>query len=309
VQTGTRNIGAEIPTDAGGTCDLCGASAADTLLETGDVRFALPGRFAVVRCRTCGLWRTTPQPADAAAYYPSSDYYSYRPPAPPSAATVARVRGRRRLWASRLTPGLPPRPPGEILDVGCGSGAFLLALREAGWGCHGVELSSAAARVASAAGLDIRAGDLLDAGFRDASFDVVRFWHVLEHVPSPRQQLDEARRLLRPGGRLVVGVPNAGSLLARSFGPRWYYLDVPRHLWHFDRQSVTRLAAECGFERVRARLVSTPTALLGTAGYLTGRGERLLDRRRLWQALIPVAAALDRAGLGDAIHLTARIPG
>ena len=136
----------------------------------------------------------------------------------------------------------------------------------------------------------------------------MRFWHVLEHVSSPRRQLVEARRLLRPGGRLTVGVPNAASLLARAAGKQWYYLDVPRHVWHFDRPSLSRLVQECGFQEVDARLVSTSTALLGTLGYLMGRGERLLDHRRLWQVALPIAAALDAVGLGDAIELTARVP-
>ncbi len=264
--------------------------------------------FAVVRCATCGLRRTEPQPGDPAAYYPDGAYYSYRPPAPPSARTLARVRGQSRFGASRLTPGIPEGPPGDILDVGCGSGAFLLGLQAAGWNCHGVELSPEAARAAQEAALDVRAGDLLGAGYLPASFDVVRFWHVLEHVVSPRRQLAEARRLLRPGGRLLIGVPNAASLLSRLFGRRWYYLDVPRHLWHFDRTSLARLVTECGFQVEKARLVSTSTALLGTVGYITGRGERLLDHRRLWRAALPVAALLDIAGVGDGIELTARAP-
>jgi hypothetical protein len=106
----------------------------------------------------------------------------------------------------------------------------------------------------------------------------------------------------------VIGVPNAGSLLARTAGDAWYYLDVPRHLWHFDRRSLARIVERSGFGVERCRLTSTPTALVGTLGYATGRGERLIESRGAWYGLLPVVALLDRAGLGDAIVLTATTP-
>lgn len=302
-------------------CDICGEAQAHTLIETQERRFGLPGAFRVVRCASCGLLRTEPQPADLAAYYPSEDYYSYKMPSAPSRMTRTRIldaygipsngagwrRWLARLARSRLLPGLPPGPPGEILDVGCGSGAFLLTLGHAGWECHGVEIDPSAVEAAHAAGLPRvhAAGDLREVGYPDAQFDAIRFWHVLEHLRSPRAQLDEAFRMLRPGGTLTIGVPHAGSILFRIAGDRWYYLDVPRHLWHFDRRSLTRLVTECGFEVTRVRLVSTGTAIAGTIGYVTGRGERLISNRPTWYAALPVASLLDRLGLGDAIEMTA----
>lgn len=302
------------------TCDICGELEARTVIETPERRFGLLGTFQVVRCADCGLLRTQPQPADLDTYYPQGDYYSYQTPSSPSAMTRARVldaygipsddsrwRGwLARLARSRLLPGLPPGPPGEILDVGCGSGAFLLALRQAGWECHGIEIDTSAVEAAHAAGLQrVRAGDLPEADYADAQFDAIRFWHVLEHLRSPRAQLTEAFRVLRAGGSLTIGVPHAGSMLFRIARDRWYYLDVPRHLWHFDRRSLTRLAAECGFEVTSVRLVSTGSAIAGTLGYMTGRGERLVGNRPAWYAALPAAALLDRLGLGDAIELTA----
>jgi SAM-dependent methyltransferase len=300
-------------------CDACGGHGATTVLESGDRRFGLGGRFAVVRCDACELVRTDPPPEDLAAHYPAGDYYSFRPPEQPSARERARVRGayglngvprgQRALAAlgrDRLMPGLPPGPPGDLLDVGCGSGAFLLALREANWRPHGIDISEPAVAAARSAGLDdVRCGDLLDAGYTAESFDAVRFWHSLEHVPSPRAQLTEAHRVLRSGGSLTVGVPNFGSFLARRAGDRWYYLDLPRHLWHFEPATLSRLVEDCGFRVTRVRTMSGSTAVLGTLAYTLGRGEELVGNRRAWYAALPLAAAFDRAGRGDALELTA----
>ena len=294
------------------TCDLCGASGGVTVLEGGDRRFGLPGRFAVVRCTSCGLARTEPQPDDPGAYYPPSQYYSYAAPAVSQLTreAVAGVYGRRRgavarLAATRIS-ALPPGPPGDLLDVGCGSGAMLLALEGAGWRGHGIELDEGAVRAAHTAGLErVRAGDLLDAGYEAASFDAVRFAHSLEHMRSPRAQLAEARRVLRAGGRLVVAVPNFGALLRRVFGERWFFLDLPRHLWHFDRRTLPRLVRETGFDVVRVRNVTASSAILGTLDYLRGRRETLTTNAAAWYGVQPLAALLDALRLGDELELTA----
>jgi SAM-dependent methyltransferase len=297
-------------------CDLCGAHGATTLLEGGDRRFGLPGRFAVVRCDSCGLVRTEPQPSDPGAYYPA-DYYSYGAPSVSALmqAAVASAYGRKPrrlrdrvlagLAAARMS-ALPPGPQGDLLDVGCGSGGMLLAFEAAGWRGHGVEIDPDAVAAAHAAGLErVRAGDLLEAGYDAGSFDAIRFSHSLEHMRAPRAELDEARRLLRPGGRLSIAVPDFGSLLRRLTGERWFFLDLPRHMWHFTRGTLARLVRETGFEVVRVRNVTASSAILGTVDYLRGRRETLVHNALAWYAVQPVAALLDGLRLGDELELTA----
>jgi SAM-dependent methyltransferase len=293
------------------TCDLCGAAGGAPVLKGGDRRFGLPGRFTVV-CRTsCGLARTEPQPEDPGAYYPA-EYYSYAAPAasPLLRAAVASRYGRpagagARLAARRIS-ALPPGPPGDLLDVGCGSGTMLLALEQAGWRGHGVELDEAAVRAARAAGLErVRAGDLLAAGYEDAAFDAVRFSHSLEHMHAPRAELAEAHRVLRPGGRLAIAVPNFGALLRRLCGERWFFLDLPRHLWHFDRRTLPRLVRETGFDVTRVRNVTASSAILGTLDYLCGRRETLTKNAFAWYAAQPAAVLLDALRLGDELEVIA----
>ena len=295
-------------------CDGCGVVCAETLIETGERRFGMPGRFPGPPLPRVWARSYRSAPERPGELLPGGRVLQLCPSHPALPATRERLRrayagGSRGLRPldDRLTQGLPPGPPGRILDVGCGSGAFLLALAEAGWECHGVEPDAGAVRAAYEAGLyGVRAGDLTDAGFDAGSFDVVRFWHSLEHVPSPTAQLREARRVLRPGGTLVVGVPNFGSALARRAKARWFYLDVPRHLWHFEPRTLRRVVEGSGFEVSRLDQCSTGDALLGTLDHLRpGRRERLLESRAAWFAALPAAALLDLAGRGDALRLEA----
>jgi SAM-dependent methyltransferase len=302
-------------------CDLCGSSRATELFTSTERRFGIGGRFSIVRCAECGLVRTEPQPDDLGRFYPSDRYYSYRVPNTRALmrAVVRRAYGLPypggrlfrvavMLTAWRLG-GVPPAPPGDLLDVGCGSGAFLLLLEDAGWRCSGVEIDPGAVEEAHEAGLEhVRQGDFLQAGYPNSSMDVVRFWHSLEHLRSPRAALAEARRILRPGGKLVVGVPNFGSLLSRSFRDRWFPLEVPRHLWHFDRARLHALALQAGFEVQRIRNITTTSAILGTIDYLRGRSDTLAENRLASHAVQPLTALLDVLRLGDELELIAIAP-
>jgi SAM-dependent methyltransferase len=295
-------------------CD-CGSRIGRRVAAVRERRYGFPGEFELVRCGGCGLVRTDPQPENPLAYYPGDEYYSFKAPAPPTRRVRRRFQdayghsaGRRRIaraTARWLSPGMPPGPPGAILDVGCGSGEFLLSLQAAGWEVHGIEVSERAVHAAHESGLEaVDAGELPDTP-PGARYDVIRFWHALEHVESPAAQLEAARERLQKGGRLVLGVPNLGSLAARLSIQNWFYLDVPRHLWHFEPRTLVDLVERCGFRVESVRLESTATPVLGTIDYLAGWGERLVSSRKAWYVGLPIAVALDVLKHGDAITLIA----
>ncbi len=148
--------------------------------------------------------------------------------------------------------------PGKLLDVGCSYGFFLEVARERGWQVEGVEPSPVASRYARKdSGLEVFNGSLEAARFPAQSFDVVTIRHVLEHIPDAGATLDEAWRILKPGGLLLVAVPNLESLNYRLNGQHWWWIDPPTHWWYFNRRTLIRLLFRHHFH---ARHVSTHRA-------------------------------------------------
>jgi 2-polyprenyl-3-methyl-5-hydroxy-6-metoxy-1,4-benzoquinol methylase len=145
-----------------------------------------------------------------------------------------------------------------LLDIGCGDGTFLLGARAQGWDVAGTELNPA---VATAAGL--RVWTRLEDAASLAPFGCITLWHTLEHMRSPRDVIAQAARLLEPGGTLLVAVPNADGLQARVFGSDWFHLDVPRHLFHFGPDSLSRIIEGAGLQVTRSFHMEVEYDMLG----------------------------------------------
>jgi SAM-dependent methyltransferase len=194
--------------------------------------------FDVVECGGCGLRMTAPQP-DAQAigrYYESEAYLPMTNTGRGAVATtyraVRRLTVRLRL---RLVTRHAPRSRGRLLDVGCGTGEFLAHARDRGWNVVGVEPSPRAAADAERHGLAVRRVASL-AEVADGRFDAITLWHALEHMHDPGCQLAEVRRLLTPGGCVVVAVPNR-QRRRRRVRRGMVRVGRARHLWHFRRDA------------------------------------------------------------------------
>src|SRR5581483_9825493 len=138
--------------------------------------------------------------------------------------------------------------PGPVLDVGSGRGLTLGYLKELGFEPFGVEITEEGAwHARHKLGIEVFVGDLKEAPFKPNRFHAVIFWHSLEHIEKPIEALRHAKKLLKPGGLLVVAVPNFESAQARFFGPYWFHLDIPRHYYHFSERSLRRALDELGF--------------------------------------------------------------
>jgi SAM-dependent methyltransferase len=223
-------------------CPVCRAT-------TARARFAVEGiEPPVVICEKCGLGRFHPMlgPGAIAELYPDAYYGEPGVKFHPLVERAVRWIGSRhvRFLSLGLASG------SRVLDVGCGRGVVLGALANLGLEVHGVEMSEAAVRGADPRAQIRIAQDLAASGYPSSHFDQVLIWHVLEHLEQPRETLEEVRRILRPGGRLVVAVPNLASRQAEWSGAAWFHLDLPRHLYHFPLAALRRLLDETGFEPV-----------------------------------------------------------
>jgi 2-polyprenyl-3-methyl-5-hydroxy-6-metoxy-1,4-benzoquinol methylase len=141
-------------------------------------------------------------------------------------------------------------PQGRLLDVGCGSGEWLLAMRQRGWAVEGFDFDESAVKLARGQGLKVECGLLEEQGYPDDHFDAVTLNHVIEHVPDPIGTLAECGRILKPNGKLVLFTPNNASLSHRLFGEYWRGLEPPRHLHIFSTESMRRTLSAAGFREI-----------------------------------------------------------
>jgi SAM-dependent methyltransferase len=231
-------------------CLLCNSDRASLLLEARD---PLPGKdglwFAVAQCQDCGLCFTRPRPNDQiiGRFYPAS----YAPHHKAIKAKAPRWWRRFTWWRTGRNEPLQGRPPAgrdRLLDFGCGTGAYLQRMRLAGWKVTGLDAcEEMVQRIRNELGLPALVGSLPHPELGDGSFDVVTMRHSLEHVHRPLDVVRAAHRLLAPGGKLIVSVPNIDSLPFAWFGRHWRGLELPRHLTHFTPDTLQLMLARAGF--------------------------------------------------------------
>lgn len=205
--------------------------------------------FTLARCQDCGT-AVTLEPAPPASH----EAGAYRPGRPRlygAARPLLELFDRRRLAFLR---GHAPAP-GRLLDAGAGRGRFVMSARRAGYDAFGLEPTSRGADAAAELGVPVLHTSIETAEIETGSLDAITLWHVLEHLDDPGPALDRLRSWLRPGGALLLGVPNLGSLQARVCPAGWYQLDVPRHRVHYTVAGLHRLLRAHGLNPARTHHV------------------------------------------------------
>jgi SAM-dependent methyltransferase len=236
-------------------CPICAADDFGVVFEGPDWISRLPGLFRMVRCLHCGLYYLNPRPdqKEIHRYYPH-DYLAFQKSIEEETAFLKRMDRRYGIYkrcrsVTKVLPG-----PGKILDIGCATGLFLSGMQDRGWECLGIELNEQAATYArERMGLDIITGNFLEADLPDHYFDVISLWDVLEHLPDPLPVLEKISKIIRPGGLLVLNLPNPESWEAKRFGPLWIGWDLPRHLNLFPLPLLTSLLRTHGFGRPQVK--------------------------------------------------------
>jgi 2-polyprenyl-3-methyl-5-hydroxy-6-metoxy-1,4-benzoquinol methylase len=229
-------------------CDLC-YSEKYCVVEPGE------HKYKVLKCSRCGLVYVYPKPPkrELKRHY-NSDYYH---------EWMDRQKQRRvHMWQKRLKAISRETAIGRLLDIGCGEGLFLKIAQENGWSVEGTEISEFACKSAAQnIGKEIWTGEVWDACFYTASFDVVTIWHVLEHGVDPLKTLKEARRVLKSDGLCVVAVPNLNDwcmqlaywLLKRKRLSLFSPDDKELHLYHFSVHTLENILIRAGFDKIKIR--------------------------------------------------------
>lgn len=184
--------------------------------------------------------RTEPQPKseNLGSYYESEEYISHTDKKKGLLSGIYQVV---KKWSIRKKTNLIfdlNKGPGSLLDIGAGTGDFLKFASEKGWEVSGMEPNIKAAALSLKKGIGLKAS--LEE-FKQEKFDVVTLWHVLEHIPDLEKTTELLRNLVKENGWLIIAVPNFKSYDAQHYGKYWAAYDVPRHLWHFSKNSIIRL--------------------------------------------------------------------
>lgn len=292
-------------------CPACCSKDIEPFVVSGDYHYGIDGDFETSRCRGCGTAFMNPMPSveDLATLYPD-DYYSYQTPAE---ETTLRRTLRTILRYPRVYTVPPFKKPGTMLDVGCGAGHYLLEMRRKGWKVFGAELSKGAAEAGKRAGLDIRSGELMKAGFQDKAFDFVRSNHSFEHIPNPDPVLQEMKRILKDDGYLFIGIPNLGSAWGRIFGRYWWNFGLPVHTMNYTESGIIEILKRNGFSVKKVHHNSDWSGFTGSVQIAMNarRGERRSDGKFIENRVIRMpfhylSKLMDVFHKGDCIEVIAQ---
>lgn len=269
------------------SCPVCGANDYRKIFNTKDYRIGTCGNvFTVARCSRCGFMFLNPRPLESeiVKFYPKDfhrkdETFLYKLISPCFNAAQASIV---RLFKKQ-------KPNSALLDIGCGNGGFMLSMQRNGYEVFGVELNLEAAKYApdSLKGR-ILYKDIKECNFTPKSFDIITCFQSLEHIFDLEELFGEIRRIMKDDGILYICVPNMEFFEARLFGPYYYNLEVPRHLYFFTQESIRKLLLKNGFVINRFikesfyEIVSTP------ASFYHGLWNFAVDRK----ILIPKALKL-----------------
>ncbi|UCF97621.1 MAG: class I SAM-dependent methyltransferase [Spirochaetaceae bacterium] len=259
-------------------CSLCGGRRHRKILTSRNYTF--------VRCVDCGLAFQNPQPLfdDLKQRY-GQNYFEYELENEKNFFHLMKL-GLQDIRLFERTAEL--RQERRFLDVGCATGMLLQYLLDRGWSVNGVELCRESAEYGMRTrNIDIFVGTLEEARFPESHFSVIHFSHLIEHVPDPKAFFSEVRRILVPGGYLVVVTPNIDGLQARLFREKWRSA-IADHLTLFSKKTLHKMLVATGFQ-----IIKTVT----WGGLAVGSAPMIIKR--------PVDRLAKRLGFGDVVLMLA----
>ncbi len=233
-------------------CPCCGQKNIASVLSAEDYTVSHE-RFEIWECSDCTIRFTQRVPGlnEIGSYYQSENYISHSDTSKGLINKLYhKVRNRTLIKKRNMIKKVTGKYAGSILDVGCGTGAFLNTMQQFGWQVTGLEPDENARKKAKELyNLDLESAEKLFSLPGD-SYDAITMWHVLEHVHELHSYINKLRELLKPGGKLFIAVPNYISYDAKVYKEFWAAYDVPRHLYHFSPTSMRALLSMHNIEVV-----------------------------------------------------------
>ncbi len=236
-------------------CPVCAAGSVKAIFSAKDHTVSQK-EFSVWYCDECELMFTQDVPGQEqiGAYYASENYISHSDTQEGIINKLYHLIRKRTLNAKkRLMVAETGNKTGEILDIGCGTGAFLFTMQQAGWKVKGLEPDETArAKARSLYNIEaLPPAQLFE--LPKVSYNAITMWHVLEHVHQLHEYVEQLKELLAVDGRLFIAVPNYKSYDARLYKENWAAYDVPRHLYHFSPKSMKKLMSMHGLDVVKEK--------------------------------------------------------
>jgi 2-polyprenyl-3-methyl-5-hydroxy-6-metoxy-1,4-benzoquinol methylase len=260
-------------------CPYC--NSRERQLAFGDVQdwsfYCAPGKWNYWDCLGCQSLYLDPRPTQMSIGAAYAKYYTHSHDESVSFVRLMKDRLRNECLSQKLNANIEPRlhlprvlnsvvamigkrvtvpfgwasltgrPKGRFLDVGCGAGLTVALARDLGWDAMGLEIDPAAVSQARRSGLNILQGTYAQLSQYEGQFDCIMCSHVLEHVHGPRDLLAKLKGALKPGGVLLLILPNALSPMRRHFGANWRGLEAPRHISIPSEFHLAQLLSEAGF--------------------------------------------------------------
>ena len=234
--------------------------------------------FTIKRCPKCGAGYTIPMLNDRelAQYYPT-EYYDVRDNL--RIESNKKSRRFREIGIKRIHKYIKS---GLLLDIGAGTGRLLKTAREFGYQVEGLEISNEAAEFGrNTWGLNITGGNFEYVTLQKGYYDVVTLIHVFEHLRDPICAVQKLYDIIKPGGLIVIAVPNFDSIQSRLFRSHWFHLDVPRHLYHYPPAALQSILQRVGFNIMEINFFSREhngVGILGSIMRLSPPGESFFHK-------------------------------
>ena len=276
-----------------GSCRLCGSNRYRPLFSADNIRRKAKRFFSLVECADCGFKYFNPSPTEDSLRYYYEDYMAHVP---------ERINFLEKLYYRFFRNPKGVKHPGKLLDIGCGNGKYLDFMRSQGWDVAGVDWGRGCEFPSRVLKIPVYDGHIWDHRLPDQSFDLITLWFVIEHIWDPMRLMAECRRILKPGGQIIVSTLNSESIEGKLFKRYWWHLLAPEHLSQFDVRSLTRLIEKNGFRITHLRQEPVCGGILGSI-------QNFLDDKRiplsinsipfkmLFAPLDSLCALLGRSGL------------